>query len=135
MTYATAVTQLASLLASETSTNIVHSDPPESLGQFPCWVVQWVRGEGGYLAGGVTDEVVTLGALLYISRQVLPIQNSTVRGYIQEFTNMMQAYRTLNGGFNDVVGWRWEGPTGLTYGGQTHLGIRFEIVGRFNEAY
>ena len=130
MTYATAITSLAALLAANTSAKTVHQDPPESLSQFPCWVLGWARGNGIWVSIGLTEESTTLMAVLYLSRQILPISNASIRTYIQEFRDMIAANRTVSGAFFAVDNWAWEGPVAITYGDKILLGIRFEITGR-----
>lgn len=127
MTYATAITQLATVLDGITGIDIIHQDPPESLSELPCFVLIWQSGEIEYFTNNLTREEGTVAALLYLNRQILPSASSNVRGYIQSFRDAIDGVRDLSDAVFNILRWRWEGPAAVNYADQWYLGIRFEI--------
>jgi hypothetical protein len=111
MTYATAITQMATVLEAVSGVSIVHQDPPESLVEFPCFVLRWNSGELEWYTNNLMQEEATLWAILYLN----------------SFRDAIDGVRDLSGNVFNILRWRWEGPTGLTYADNIYLGIRFEV--------
>ncbi len=139
MSKVTPLTQLAAILLANTSAVKVHEYPPESLGELPCFVLEYTSGELGMAAASaLTNEMLTVVAALYISRQVLPLASTDARPYIDEVRDALNANASLGGTVLTVEGLRFEGPGALAYTeviGRPNLyyGIRFEIDFRQKE--
>jgi hypothetical protein len=127
MTYATAITQLASTLGDISGIYHVYQDPPESIPEMPCFVLSWNSGQVEWLTNNLTREEATLWAVLYLNRQILPVASSATRAYIQSFRDAIDGVRDLSDAVFNILRWRWEGPAAVSFADQFYLGIRFEI--------
>jgi hypothetical protein len=135
MTIATALTQMASILEANTDAVKAHANPPESLSEFPCFVLEWVRGDLGMTsASDTSNNLLTAVVALYANRQVLATSSAVARPFITSVFEALAGNASLNGAALVVEDIRFEGPGGLDYGGQQYFGIRFEVDVRFKDA-
>ena len=140
MSKVTALAQLASILEDNTSATKAHVYPPESLGELPCFVLEWMRGTLGMAtASTLTHELCTAIAVLYINRQVLPVASTTARPFIDEVRDALNGNASLNSTCVCVEEIRFEGPGAIDYTSSSgvtnwYYGIRFEIDIRFKDS-
>lgn len=128
MTIATALTQMASILETNTDAVRAYANPPESLAEFPCFVLEWLRGDLGMAAAGDTSQqLLTAVVALYANRQVLATSSAVARPFITSVFEALVGNATLNGAALVVEDIRFEGPGQIDYAGQQYFGIRFEV--------
>jgi hypothetical protein len=134
MTKVTALTEMASILVSETSVNKAHEYPPETISETPCFVLEWLSGTLGMAAAGSpTNEVCTALVALYVNRQVVFEASEKARPYIDEVRDALNGNASLNSTCVSVEEIRFLGPGVMDYGDQLHYGIRFEVDIRFKD--
>lgn len=136
MTINTALTELGTILEAETSCTKVYVNPPESLSEFPCFVLVYVGGSMTLAtAGDLSHDILTAQIALYVTRQSLPTSSTKVRPYIQEVRDALTGNATLNGScFRIGPLTNFEGPGAMNYATDLHYGIRFECTIEFKDA-
>ena len=135
MTITTALTQMASILETNTDAVRAYANPPESLSEFPCFVIEWQEGDLTLAtAGDLSNDLLTATVALYTNRQVLPIASSAARPFIVAVRDTLTGNASLNSTALSVETIRFTGPGALEYGDQTYMGIRFEVDVRFKNA-
>jgi len=104
----------------------VHSDPPESISEFPAAIVYaW---EGEMEASAVGDRAIHTAVVeIHESRQVLPQAIDRAKQWPDKLLAALRANPTLGGSVAAIV-WpvRYRARP-LLYGSELHYGIRFEV--------
>ena len=135
MTVAAVLTQLAVVEAALSGVARAHDETPENLGEFPCFINYPRSGTITAGPGGVQQVkgLHTVVAELHITRQDLPTAESIARPYLDSFPKAIWSDPTLAGTVNTVLEIRYQYGR-LEFGGERHLGVRFEIDFKLQEA-
>jgi hypothetical protein len=123
---------MATILEANTDVARAYANPPESLPEFPCYVIEWLRGDMGMASASDTGNyLLTAVVALYVNRQVLATSSAGARPFITSVFEALAGNASLNGAALVVEDVRFEGPGGLDYAGNQYFGIRFEVDIRF----
>jgi hypothetical protein len=129
---ANALSALASILEAQTGAK-AHANPPESISEFPSFVLEWMTGGRLYreTETALDEDLVTAAAGLYVNRQVLPSASAVARPFLTSVRDAVWGNANLNGEVRWVPEIRFTGPGALEYGIDTHLGVVFEMDVKF----
>lgn len=136
MSVQAAITALTSIEAGLSGIRTAHDKTPEKLGELPCFINYPRRGTVTPAPGSgctMIKGLHTVVAELHVARKILPHAEGVARPYIDSFVKAVWADPTLGGTVNTVNEIRYEYGR-LEFGRETHLGVRFEIDFKLQEA-
>jgi len=136
MTVAAVLTQLSVVEADITGVVRAYDETPESLSEFPCFVNYPRRGTVTPAPGSVSRAIKgihTVVCELHITRQNLPTAEGTARPFIDRFCKKVFADPKLGNTVDTVNEIRYEYGR-LDFGGEQHLGVRFEVDFKLQES-
>ncbi len=135
MTIVAAITELASVLESNTDAKKAHEYPPESLSETPCFVIEIFGGTLDFAtAGELSSDNITVEVGLYFTRQEIRRSSQKVRPFIASVRDALWANASLNREAEGLLAIRFEGPGEMRYGRKKYFGIRFELDYKFKES-
>ena len=121
------LSQLATLEADIEGIRAAYDETPEGLSVFPCFINYPQRGELHWAASDFARSDHTIVCELHVTRQSLPQDEALARPFVGLFRNMIVGHITLEGTCEQVLPPITYEYGRLTFGTETHLGVRFII--------
>jgi hypothetical protein len=123
-----AIAALGNALDGMTGLAAWHSNPPESLSEFPCGMAFVVSGEITAVSDGFDRGLHTVRIAIYLARAVLPEAVAAAKVWPYRIHNALTADQTLAG---TVMAIAWplryrSGP--MMYGAETLFGVAADVV-------
>jgi len=126
MSIKTVITQVAAIQGEISGIKQVHDSPPASVNAFPCFVNFMGPAEVNY-TGSRRETRHTVKMQLYVSKQVTPQGDATLRGFIDTILDKFDQHTTINDtcAYSMITGYE---PGVLMYGNTQYLGISFTLL-------
>jgi len=132
MTVAAVITKLAEIESGLSGIKHAYDETPEALTVFPCCINYPLRGTITGGPAGVRTGIHVVVCEFHLSRQILPQAEAMARPYIDSFANAIWSDPRLGGVVDTVLELRYEYGR-LTFAGEEHLGLRWEVEFKLQE--
>lgn len=126
MTVSAAISALQTKVLTLSEIKAAPSEPPEAMGQFPFAVAYPKGGDFRLESAGFGTYLHTLICEIHTARVMLPRAVAQAIPYIESFVGLLIADPTLGGSVTAVNAVRYEFGR-LSWAGEEHIGVRFEI--------